>query len=61
MNNGQTTLNEVLQSALNAEQQGVPVAWKELAMTIYNVATNHIANLEKEDETPMSDAMEPEE
>ena len=50
------SLNEVLQNAVAAEKQGVPVNWRDLAFTIYNVATQHIANLEKADpELPMED------
>ena len=44
------SLNEVLQNAVAAEKQGVPVNWRDLAFTVYNVATQHIANLEQNPE-----------
>ena len=46
------SLNDVLSAALQAEQAGVPVNWKDLAMTIYNVATQHIAAMDQQAEEP---------
>lgn len=40
------TLNELLQNAIDAENRGVAVNWKEMCMTVYTVATNHIAAIE---------------
>ncbi len=56
---GQRSLQDVLQSAQVAESQGVPVDWKSMAMQIYNVAMNHIAQLEQEP-PPASGDMTPE-
>ena len=44
------TLNEMLQTAIDAEQRGVVINWKEMALRIYQVATNHIAGLESDDQ-----------
>ncbi len=47
------TLNEMLQNAVEAEKNGVPVNWRDVAFQVYNVATNHIAQLEgDQDESP---------
>ena len=40
------SLNDLLQNAVAAEKQGVPVNWRDLAFTVYNVATQHIASME---------------
>ena len=50
MSDGQMSLNDVLNAAIQADNNGVPVDWKQLAMTIYNVATNHIAQMEADEE-----------
>ncbi len=44
------SLNDIINAALQAEKQGVPVDWKQMCLNVYNVATNHIANLEYPDE-----------
>ena len=44
------TLNEMLQTAIDAEQRGVVINGKEMALRIYQVATNHIAGLESDDQ-----------
>ena len=46
MSDGQITLQEMVQTAIDADGKGVPVDWKNLAMFVYNAATNHIAQLE---------------
>lgn len=51
------SLNEVINNAIQAEAQGVPVNWRDLCMTVYNVATTHIANLEQQDEPEVPDDM----
>lgn len=48
MSDGQVSLNDVIQNAINAEQNQVPVDWKNLCMTVYNVASNHIQQLEEQ-------------
>jgi len=56
---GQASLNEVINGALQAESQGIPVDWKALCLQTYNLATNHIANLEgthEEDSDDQPDA-----
>jgi hypothetical protein len=47
--NAGASLNDVLQAAIDAEKKGVPVNWRDMCMTVYTVATNHIANMEKKD------------
>ena len=47
--NAGVSLNDVINAGLQAEQNGVPVDWKQLCMTVYNVASNHIANMEAPD------------
>lgn len=55
MSDGQVSLNEVLQAAIDADNRGVPVDWKNMALNIYNVATNHIAQLQEQIPTPAED------
>jgi hypothetical protein len=51
MSDGTVTLNEIINTALNSDNVGVPIDWKALCFKTYNVATNHIASLEAELET----------
>jgi hypothetical protein len=44
----QVTVNEILQTAINAERMGVPIDWKNLCFTVANVATQVIENLEQQ-------------
>lgn len=48
MSDGSMSMQDVLQGAIEAENKGIPVDWKSMAMKVYNVAINHIAALEKE-------------
>lgn len=50
MEEQELTLNEAIQAALDAEQRGVVINWKEMALRIYQVATNHIAAMNSESE-----------
>jgi regulator of protease activity HflC (stomatin/prohibitin superfamily) len=44
--NQQVTVNEMLQAAINAEQAGVTVNWKDMTFKVANAATNVIEALE---------------
>ena len=46
MSDGSVSLNEIIQTAIQAEKAGVPIDWKELTFKTYNVATNYITQLE---------------
>ena len=41
-------IRELIQNAINVEQQGVPVNWKEMCITAVNVATHRVVQLEKQ-------------
>ena len=47
MSDGTVSLNDIIQTAIQAEASGVPVDWKELTFKTYNVATNYITQLEQ--------------
>lgn len=46
MNDGQVSLNDCLQTALEAQERGVVVNWQDMTFKVYNLATNYIAQLE---------------
>ena len=48
MSDGSMSMQDVLQGAIEAENKGIPVDWKSMAMKVYNVAINHIAALEED-------------
>ena len=50
MNNGEVSINELLAKAVEAELQGVPVSWRDLAMQIANAAINEIRRLNEENQ-----------
>ena len=41
------TLNQMIGNAIEAEKTGVAIDWRSMAITIFNVATQHIASLEQ--------------
>ena len=41
-------IRELVQKSLEAEQAGIPVNWKELAVTAVNVATQRVGQLEEQ-------------
>ena len=41
-------IRELVQKSLEAEQSGIPVNWKELAVTAVNVAVQRVGQLEEE-------------
>lgn len=41
-------ISTFVQNALHAEQQGIPVAWKDVAVTVTNVAVQRVGELEKQ-------------
>ena len=53
-------IGQIVQNAINVEQQGVPVNWKELCVTVLNAAVQRVRELEEDvlkyeshlDETP---------
>ena len=48
MSDGQMSLQDIINGAMQAEQQGIPVDWKELCMRTYNVASNELAKLNQQ-------------
>jgi hypothetical protein len=44
------TLNQMIGNAIEAEKTGVAIDWRSMAITIFNVASQHIATLEASDE-----------
>ena len=41
-------VGELVKNALAAKQQGVPVNWEELCITVLNAAVRRVTELEKE-------------
>lgn len=41
------TLNQMIGNAIEAEKTGVAIDWRSMAITIFNVASHHIASLEQ--------------
>ena len=41
------TLNQMIGNAIEAEKTGVAIDWRSMAITIFNVASQHIASLEQ--------------
>ena len=41
------TLNQMIANAIEAEKTGVAIDWRSMAITIFNVASQHIASLEQ--------------
>lgn len=41
------TLNQMINNAIEAEKTGVAIDWRSMAITIFNVASQHIASLEQ--------------
>ena len=39
-------IGEVVRNALKAEQQGIPINWKELCVTVLNAAVQRVKELE---------------
>ena len=53
-------IGQVVQNAINVEQQGVPVNWKELCVTVLNAAVQRVKELEAQVQqlTPPQDDLE---
>jgi hypothetical protein len=58
--NAAVSVNEMLQAALEAEKNGVPVMWKEVCFKAINAANQYIAELENKaaEETPPPQSMD---
>ena len=41
-------IGQIVQNAINVEQQGVPVNWKELCVTVLNAAVQRVKELEEQ-------------
>ena len=41
-------IRELVQKAMEAEQSGIPVNWKEMCITAVNVATQRVGQLEQQ-------------
>ena len=48
------TLQDIIQSAIKAEAEGVPVNWKEMCLQTYQVAVAEIQRLQPEEEDDAS-------